>query len=77
MRRSKFSPTQIAKILKEFEQGKTADDLSREYKLSKATFYKWRERYAGMNIKFYIDDNLHNEVPNNGRSTTIPFQFPT
>jgi putative transposase len=51
MRKSKFSPTQIAKILKEFEQGKTADDISREHKLSKATFYKWRERYAGMSGK--------------------------
>jgi putative transposase len=51
MRKSKFSPTQIAKILKEFEQGKTADDISREHKVSKAAFYKWRERYAGMSGK--------------------------
>lgn len=51
MRKSKFSPTQIAKILKEFDQGKTAEDISREYKVSKATFYKWRERYAGMSGK--------------------------
>lgn len=48
MKRSKFSPTQIAKILKEYDLGKDADTLSREYSVSKATFYKWRQRYGGM-----------------------------
>jgi len=48
MKRSKFSPTQIAKILKEFELGKDVDTLSREYGVSKATFYKWRQRYGGI-----------------------------
>ena len=48
MKRSKFSPTQIAKILKEFELGKDAETLSREYGVSKATFYKWRQRYGGL-----------------------------
>jgi putative transposase len=51
MRRSKFSPEKIAKILKEFDQGKSAPEVSREYGISTATFYKWRERYAGMNGK--------------------------
>lgn len=48
MRKSKFSPTQIAKILKEFDNGKTAAEISREHGVSTAAFYKWRERYAGM-----------------------------
>jgi putative transposase len=48
MRKSQFSHTQIANILKEFEQGKSAEDIHREYGVSKATFYKWRERYGGM-----------------------------
>ena len=48
MRKSQFNHTQIASILKEFEQGKTADEINREYGVSKATFYKWRERYGGM-----------------------------
>jgi putative transposase len=48
MRKSQFSHTQIASILKEFEQGKTAEEIHREYGVSKATFYKWRERYGGM-----------------------------
>lgn len=48
MKRSKFNPTQVAKILKEFEQGKDVETISREHGVSKATFYKWRQRYGGM-----------------------------
>ena len=48
MKTSKFNPTQIARILKEFESGKDVDSLMREYGISKATFYKWRQRYGGM-----------------------------
>ena len=48
MRKSQFNHTQIASILKEFEQGKSVDEISREHGVSKATFYKWRERYGGM-----------------------------
>ncbi len=48
MKRSKFNPTQVAKILKEFDQGKDVETLSREHGVSKATFYKWRQRYGGM-----------------------------
>lgn len=48
MKTSKFTPTQIAKILKDFESGKDLDGLIREYGISKATFYKWRQRYGGM-----------------------------
>lgn len=51
MKKGKFSPTQIAKILKEFESGKSVIDISREYGVSSSAFYKWRERYAGMNSK--------------------------
>lgn len=49
MKKSKFTPAQIAKILKEFDNGKTAVEISREYGISTAAFYKWRERYGGMN----------------------------
>ncbi len=51
MKKSKFSPQQIAKILKEFDNGKTAVEISREHGVSTAAFYKWRERYGGMNGK--------------------------
>lgn len=48
MKKGKFNTDQIAKILKEFEQGKSLDDIIREHGVSRASFYKWRQRYAGM-----------------------------
>ena len=48
MKKSRFSPQRIAKILKEFDEGKTAAEISREYGISQAAFYKWRQRYGGM-----------------------------
>lgn len=48
MKKSTFSPTQIASILKEFDDGKTAEQITREHGVSKATLYKWRQRYGGM-----------------------------
>ena len=51
MRKSKFSPMQIAKILKEFDNGKSVDTISREHGVSVAAFYKWRSKYSGMNFK--------------------------
>ncbi len=48
MKKSKFSPTQIASILKEFDSGKTAESIQREHGVSKASLYKWRQRYGGM-----------------------------
>jgi putative transposase len=48
MRRSRFSETQIIKILKEVEAGKPVKDTCREYGISDATFYNWRSKYGGM-----------------------------
>lgn len=48
MKTSKFSPTQIAAILKEFDNGKKVEEITRTYGVSRAAFYKWRERYGGM-----------------------------
>ena len=51
MRKSKYSPQKIAKILKEFETGKSVEQISRDYGISSSTFYKWRLKYAGMDGK--------------------------
>jgi putative transposase len=48
MKKSTFSPAQIAGILKEFENGKSAEEITREHGVSKASLYKWRQRYGGM-----------------------------
>ena len=51
MRKSKFSPTQIAKILKEFEGGKSVQEITREHGVGSAAFYKWLSKYAGLSSK--------------------------
>ncbi|GDX48290.1 transposase [Bacteroidota bacterium] len=48
MKKGTFSPTQIADILKEFDNGKPVEEISREHGISRAAFYKWRQRYGGM-----------------------------
>jgi putative transposase len=48
MKKSKFSPAQVASILKEFDKGKKVEEITREHGISRAAFYKWRERYGGM-----------------------------
>jgi putative transposase len=48
MKKSQFSPVQIAAILKEFDNGKSAEEINREHGVSRASLYKWRQRYGGM-----------------------------
>lgn len=48
MKRSKFTPNQIVKILDEYASGKKATEISREYGISQATLYNWKKKYGGM-----------------------------
>lgn len=48
MKKSRFSEAQIIRILKEYEAGKKAKDVSREHGISEATFYNWKKKFAGM-----------------------------
>ena len=48
MKRSRFSDNQIISILKQNENGLSVSDLCREHGMSRATFYKWRSKFGGM-----------------------------
>ena len=48
MKKSRFSPEQIAKILKDYDNGTTSEELCSLNGISRQTFYKWRSKYAGM-----------------------------
>jgi putative transposase len=48
MKKKRFTPQQISSILKEHENGKSVEELSRDHGVSRASFYKWRQRYGGM-----------------------------
>ena len=40
--------SQIVAILKEAEAGLSVQELCRQYGIGQSTFYKWREKYGGM-----------------------------
>lgn len=48
MKKKRFSPQQISTILKEYENGKSVEEIVRNHGVSRASFYKWRQRYGGM-----------------------------
>jgi len=48
MKKSKFTPQQIVKILTEYDNGKKAVDVCREYGISQPTLYNWKKKYGGM-----------------------------
>ena len=48
MKKSRFTEPQIIKALKENENGKSVEQLSRELGINPGTFYNWRKKYAGM-----------------------------
>ncbi len=49
MKKSKYNDTKVLAILKEAEAGMTVSEISRKYGVSSSTFYKWKNKYAGMN----------------------------
>ena len=50
MKKSKFTESQIMKILKEAEAGVSVEDLMRQHGFSRASFYKWKAKYSGMDV---------------------------
>ena len=50
MKQSKFTESQIIRALKENEAGRSVEEISRELKINKGTFYNWRKKYGGMEV---------------------------
>lgn len=50
MKKSKFTESQILRILKEQESGKSVSDICREHGISQAAFYQWKSKYSGMEV---------------------------
>jgi putative transposase len=50
MKKTKFTESQIIKILSEQNQGKSVLDICREHGISQPTFYQWKSKYSGMDV---------------------------
>jgi putative transposase len=50
MKKSKFTETQIVKAIQDYESGRKTEDIFRELGITTASFYKWRQRYSGMEV---------------------------
>jgi putative transposase len=50
MKRSRFTETQIVKAIQDHENGRKAEDICRELGITTASFYKWRQRYGGLQV---------------------------
>lgn len=48
MKKSRFTETQIIKIIKEQESGVSVKDIARKHGISEGTFYNWKGKYGGM-----------------------------
>ena len=48
MKRSKFSDSQIAYILRQAEEGTSVEEVCRKTGLSVQTYYRWRKKYGGL-----------------------------
>ena len=50
MKKSKYRESQIVKALKEHESGRSTQDVCRELGVSNVTFYKWKQKYGGLEV---------------------------
>lgn len=50
MTRTRHTEEQIIAVLKDAQAGVSVQDLCRKHGISDATFYKWRTKYAGLEV---------------------------
>ena len=50
MKGKRYSEEQIIKVLREAEAGMTVAEVCRKHGVSEWSFYRWRQKYGGMNV---------------------------
>src|SRR6516165_7471127 len=50
VRKSRFNEEQIIAILKESEDGVETGELCRRHGITKASFYRWKSKYGGLEL---------------------------
>ena len=63
MKKTRYTESQIIRVLNEVEGGRMVKDVCREYGISDATYYNWKSKYGGMTasdvkkLKELVDEN--------------------
>ena len=50
MKRQRHTEEQIIQVLNEAQAGATIDELCRRHGISQATYYKWRQKFGGLQV---------------------------
>lgn len=50
MKKKRFTEAQIIAVLKEAEVAKTVREVFRRHNISEQTFYRWKQKYGGMEV---------------------------
>ncbi len=61
MSRKRYREEQIHKVLMEYENGSSIQDLVNKYGISQATFYNWKNKYKGLSVSEISKINLLEE----------------
>lgn len=51
MKQKRHGTEEIIRILRAADSGRTAEDVCREHNITAATFYRWKKKYGGMELK--------------------------
>ena len=51
MKKTKFTESQVIKAIKSNEAGREVKDICRELGIHRATFFNWKKKYSGMEVK--------------------------
>jgi len=50
MKRQRHTEEQIIQVLNEAQAGAPVEDLCRRHGISQATYYKWRQKFGGLQV---------------------------
>lgn len=50
MKKSRFTESQILKIIQQHDDGMKVADICREHGISQPTFHRWKSQYSGMEV---------------------------
>jgi putative transposase len=51
MKKTRRTTEQIIRILREADTGLSAEELCRKHSISTQTYYRWKSKYGGMDMK--------------------------